>query len=570
MKVDKSPFLPRPSDQDAEAGNTVKGEPSFKRRLVVYLDRRFEVSKRDSTVFTEVKAGFISWMTMSYILVVNPVILMNAQTASNPINQASLMSATAASSVVGCLLLGLWANMPLGLMPGMGLNAYFVYGICQTFDVTLQEAFSCAFASGLILFVLSQIGVCHWLVKTVLSQHLKNAITVSIGLFQAMIGFQIMGLVVGSPDTLVTMGDFSLSNEKLYVSLIGFALLAIMSCQQVHGALLIGIWQIAICSWLLGICAPPQGVFLNPRFDLAGSISFAAWMPGSGKLAGMLTGTAVLFFVALFDLAGVQYGLCSLGDLLQDGVVPRSTEIFSSAALSTMFGACAGTSPLIIANESSAGIMEGAKTGLSSLVCAVMFFLSAFMSPLLSSIPHVATAAPLVLIGAFMMGPISGIDWDKLNVALPSFITCTVVPFTYSIHAGIVAGILMDALLCSVAWLSNYFQASKTSPVPATPDSHRRISGVQASPAMGKVSSLTSLGSARPRSGSSCQGTPILRKFQSPHSHVQMPSLPGADKEQKVETLLSDIQILSKIPGSSLEPRDQLLMQALEDYLNGS
>merc|ERR1719498_2257169 len=155
---------------------------------------------------------------MSYILVVNPVILGNA---GKSVPQAALMSASATSSVVGCLLCGLWANMPLGLMPGMGLNAYFVFGICHTFEVTIQEAFSCAFASGLLLLVLAQGGVCHWLVKTILSQHLKNAITVSIGMFQAMIGFQIMGLVVGSPDTLVTLGDLSLSNKKLYVSMIG-------------------------------------------------------------------------------------------------------------------------------------------------------------------------------------------------------------------------------------------------------------------------------------------------------------------------------------------------------------
>merc|ERR1719440_756863 len=197
---------------------------------------------------------------MSYILVVNPVVILGNARKPDPIPVAPLMSATAVSSVVGCLLCGLWANMPLGLMPGMGLNAYFVFGICHTFDVSFQEALTCAFMAGFLLLVLSQLGVCHWLVKTILSQHLKNAITVSIGMFQAMIGFQIMGLVVGSPDTLVTLGDMSFSNTKLYVSMLGFCLVAVMSCQQVHGALLIGIWQIAICSWILGISDPPSGV----------------------------------------------------------------------------------------------------------------------------------------------------------------------------------------------------------------------------------------------------------------------------------------------------------------------
>merc|ERR1719201_216925 len=157
---------------------------------------------------------------MSYIMVVNPVVILrNSNSQRHPLDMAPLMSATAFSSVAGCFLIGVWANMPLGLMPGMGLNAYFVFGICHTFDVTFQEALSCAFASGLLLFLLSQLGVCHWLVKTLLSQHLKNAITVSIGMFQAMIGFQIMGLVVGSKDTLVTMGDVSLDNTKLCIAM---------------------------------------------------------------------------------------------------------------------------------------------------------------------------------------------------------------------------------------------------------------------------------------------------------------------------------------------------------------
>jgi AGZA family xanthine/uracil permease-like MFS transporter len=522
--MDKSPLLLVPkysADAEANGPEAFMRPPArmFRARLARYLDERFEVSLRDSTIFNEVKAGFISWMTMSYILVVNPVILSHAQTHHNHISQAALMSATAASSVVGCLLCGLWANMPLGLMPGMGLNAYFVFGICHTFKVSLQESLSCSFMSGLALLILSQSGVIHWLVKTVISQHLKNAITVAIGMFQAMIGFQIMGLVVGSPDTLVTLGDLSLSNHKLYVSLVGFGLLAVMSCQQVHGALLIGIWQIAICSWIIGICPPPDAVFLMPSFDLAGSIDFSGWKPGSGKLHGMLMGTTVLLFVSLFDLAGVQYGLCARGNLLKNGVVPKSTQIFSSAGLATMFGGLVGTSPLIIANESSAGIMEGAKTGLSTVICGFLFFLSAFMSPLLSAIPHVATAAPLVLIGAFMMGPISGIDWDNLNVSLPSFVTCTVVPFTYSIHSGIIAGILMDGLLCGVTWLCSCGKATATPP--CTPLKYSSPNPL-ASPKLNAECAASS------RQGSG-RSTPT-RRFQSPHAHCTIASLPGSDK----------------------------------------
>jgi len=560
MRPDQSPFLPKAPMED------LGPDASLRDKVVRYLDHRFEITERDSTVWLEVKSGFISWMTMSYIMVVNPVILGKAQPG---LSQGALMSATAVSSVVGSLLCGLWANMPLGLMPGMGLNAYFVFGICHNFDVSFEQALSCTFFSGLLLFVLAQLKVVGWLVKTILSQYLKNAITVSIGMFQAMIGFQIMGLVVGSSDTLVTLGDISFSNTTLYVSMLGFCLVSVMSCRQVHGALLIGIGQIAICSWMMGICSPPQGVFLMPRFDLAMAIDFSGWHPDSGKLNGMLVGTAVLFFVALFDLAGVQYGLTSLAHLLKDGAVPRSTEIFSSAALSTMVGALLGTSPLIIANESSAGIMEGARTGLSAVVVGLLFAVSAFIAPILTAIPHLATAAPLVLIGAFMMGPIGSINWDKLSEALPCFVCVTVVPFTYSIHTGLLAGILMDCMLSFFNYIGDSRQKTKTGL--DTPE--EKMDSRTASPTLGKAP-LMEIIEGTPRMGrmsstSSARGTPIMKRYQSPHGSVShsMPNLDCGDKAEKVEKLLSEIRLANGLPGASTEPRDELLMQALEDYL---
>lgn len=603
MNPDKSPYVGAPPPDVRKPGDveldTAGGrgivQVLARDRLGAYLDKRFEVSKRGSTVGTEVKAGFISWMTMSYIMVVNPVILANARSRANPLPLAPLMGATAMSSFLGSLLVGLWANMPLGLMPGMGLNAYFVFGICHNFDVTLAQALSCGFMSGLLLLVLSQLGVCHWLVKTILSQHLKNAITVSIGMFQAMIGFQIMGLVVGSPDTLVTLGDLSFSNTKLYVSMTGFCLVAIMSCQEVHGALLIGIWQIAICSWIMGICNPPEGMFLMPRFDLAFTVDFSLWMPGNEKLYGMIVGTSVLFFVALFDLAGVQYGLIQMAKLLtvkdKEQVVAESTEIFSSAALSTMLGACLGTSPLIIANESSAGIVEGAKTGLSSLVIAILFFVSAFISPLLAAIPHLATAAPLVLIGAFMMGPIASIRWSELDQCLPSFITCTVVPFTYSIHTGIIAGILMDTILHGITWIrlgcSRVRKNHKADSGLETPERVATPIMMEIDPDMQRPPdiTMTCVGSGRStpligrRTHGSGRSTPQgMRRdgsrlsLQSPHTHRL--TLPGADdNDDKVEKFLGDLNDWRTTQGAvpaSCEPRDHLLLQALqnlEDYL---
>jgi len=410
------------------------------------LDQFFQVTERGSCLQTEVRSGFINWMTMSYILVVNPVILGSADPSSH-ISAETIMTATAVSAAVGSFIVGLCGNAPLGLMPGMGLNAYFSFGICRAFNVTFGQAMSCCFVSGAALLLLALLGVCQWIVTTVLSEHLKKAITVAIGVFQALIGFQVMGLVVASPNTLVTLGDVTWSNKQLYLALAGFCLISAMLVSRLHGALLVGIFLMSALAWVTGLAAAPEGVFSLPSYDAIFLIDFSGWDIGSGKLHAMVLGSLVLLFVALFDLAGVQYGLMGIAGLLEHGNVPRSQSIFSSAAVSTMCGAILGTSPVIIANESSAGIIEGARTGLSAVVVSGLFIASAFLTPVLSSIPRVATSVPLVLIGAFMMAPCRGIDWDNLRAAIPSFLTITVVPFTYSIHNGIIAGILMDAFL---------------------------------------------------------------------------------------------------------------------------
>jgi len=245
------------------------------------------------------------------------------------------------------------------------------------------------------------------------------------------------------------MGDLSLENQGMCLGIFGFLLISVLIvCAQMRGAILVGIWAMALLSWVVGLQTPPMGLVSLPSVDYAFALDFSAWAePGSSQFAGMLVGTAVLLFVALFDLAGVQYGLASIAGLLREGAVPRSTGIFASAGLGTIAGSLLGTSPVIVANESSSGIMEGARTGISALVTSALFALSAFIAPLLVAVPHVATAVPLILIGAFMMAPCADIDWNNLRKAIPSFLTITIVPFTYSIHNGILAGIFMDLLL---------------------------------------------------------------------------------------------------------------------------
>mmetsp|Transcript_21892 Transcript_21892/g.51136 ORF Transcript_21892/g.51136 Transcript_21892/m.51136 type:complete len:531 (-) Transcript_21892:132-1724(-) len=493
-----------------------------------FLDEYFEISARGSSLTTEVRAGCIGWMTMSYIMLVNPVILSKAD-VHNPIPLEPLMTATALSAAFGSLLAGLMVNMPFGLMPGMGLNAYFTFGICHSFDVTRPQAMSCCVVSGALLVLLSLLGVCEWIVNAVLSDHLKKAITAAIGVFQALIGFQTCGLVVASPDTLLQMGDFSIYNQRLYVAMGGFILITVLLVgTRVHGALLIGMLSMAVYGWTIGIGEWPSTTLGMPEFDTTFDIDLSAWNPANGKLVGMVTGSLVLLFVSLFDLAGVQYGLASIAGLLQNGSVRRSRETFCSAGMSTMVGGLLGTSPVIIANESSASIVEGGRTGLCSVVMAVLFALSTFLAPIICAVPNVATAVPLVIIGAFMMAPCRGIDWDDLRVAIPSFLTMTVVPFTYSIHNGILAGLFMDIIL-------------KLMPNPK---------------------------------GAEQEGAEAVVELKSPFDlkspHVLVSHYQSPNCEEKARSLLTDLsQQIASFPAASAEGRekDEALRKALEGWL---
>jgi AGZA family xanthine/uracil permease-like MFS transporter len=399
-------------------------------------------------------------MTMSYILLVNPTILHQASTPGDEFPMDALVSSTALTAAFSSLLVGLTANLPFDLMPGMGLNAYFTFGICQVLNVSWRKALSCCFVSGVTLLILSALGTTSWIQRMV-PNHLKKAITVAIGLFQALIGFQTMGLVVSSDETLVTLGDVNWnSNPELFIAIGGFLLISTLlaSC-RVKGAMFIGIWAMAALAWTWGLSDLPKGILGRPSFGTLGLIDFSGWCDvGSSEFWGLFGASAAILAVIIFDVAGVQYGIAMRAHLLDDKEeVPGGKWGFLSVAIGTIFGSYLGTSPVIIANESSAGVLEGARTGLSSVVCAVLFTCSAFMSPLLTSVPRVATSVPLVLVGAFMVAPVSGIDWDDLLVAIPSFVTITVVPFTYSISNGVVAGLLVQLYLDVTSVVLRYF-----------------------------------------------------------------------------------------------------------------
>jgi len=410
---------------------------------------------------------------MSYIMIVHPAIL-HVAAGRDGFGLAPLVTTTALSAAFGSMLVGLSTNTPFGLMPGMGLNAYFSYGVCKALDVSYQKALSCSFVGGAVLLFLCAVGACDRIVRYLLSEHLKKAITAAIGLFQAMIGFQVMGLVVYSPDTLVTMVDFTAgqANLQLYLALGGLLLIsALLVGVRMPGAMLVGVLLMAACSWLTGLSPAPDNVFAAPSFEVVFQVDFSGWTIGSPELPGLAMGAIVMLFVCLFDIAGVSHGLQSAAGIPE--AEQRSSSIIGASALTTVVGSLLGTSPIIVANESSAAIIEGARTGLSAVVMSLLFLFSAVIAPVLTAVPRVATAVPLVIVGAFMMAPCRYILWDDLRIALPSFLTMTVVPFTYSIHGGIIAGIVVDHFLSLVTLPSGKDLASIMVHSPMSPVSAR-------------------------------------------------------------------------------------------------
>jgi len=517
------------------------------RNFMLRLDGFFEVSKRGSTIATEVRAGCVTFVTMSYIMLVNSVLLYKAN-SEELLAFESLLTATALSSAIGSALVGLLGNAPMGMLPGLRLNAYFTFGFCQTLGIRWGEALSCCFMSGALTLLLAWLGVCDWLVRAFLSDHLKKASAAAMGIFQAMVGLQMMGYVVTERHSLTGMdcSNFTLNLSTVQCSDLGVCLalgtFCVISCllvaTRVNCAMLIGVFAIGIGSWVSGLALPPQRIFAAPRFETALTVDFSGWFASREKIGSMVLGTLVMLFVALCDIAGVKYGLYSIAGLLRHGTVPRGRGIMVGAALGTMSAGLLGTSPLVIANESSAGILDGARTGLSAVTIAVLYSLSAFISPLLTAIPDLAAAAPLVLTGAFMMDPCRSIAWNNMRIAIPSFVTIMLVPL--SIHHGITAGIVLDVGLGFIARLARKASAEQT----VTPE--RTLAGTG-------------------RHGS----TPREQRPPTPHSLSFVGvGLQEAEKVERAKQLLLDLGP----PCTGMRASDTweiALRQALQTYMEG-
>ena len=411
------------------------------RRNKNWFEEYFDFARYNTDLRTEILAGITTFMTMAYILFVNPAILSDA-IGKEAI--PSLVTATALSAGLATILMGLYAKKPFALAPGMGLNAYFTYGVVLGMGYSWQVALAAVFVEGLIFIALTLTKVWSAIIHAIpISQ--KYAIGAGIGLFLIIIGMQEAGFVVDSPATLITFGAQNVSKPEFWLALFGLFLAAILISRGIKGALLISILAVTVIGIALGITPAPDRLFAMPtlshtflKMDLKGLLSVGAF------------GVVFAFFmVDFFDTLGTITGLSAkAGFLTKDGKVPDAEKILLTDAMGTTVGAVLGTSTVTTYIESAAGIEEGGKTGMTALVTGALFLIvGLFISPIAGIIPAYATAPALIIVGYYMLSAIRGVDFSDPTEAIPAFMVLVTIPFTYSIADGIGMGFISYAVV---------------------------------------------------------------------------------------------------------------------------
>lgn len=410
--------------RDLELGASPEGGRGF-------LDRFFSIRARGSTVGTEIRAGTTTFLTVAYALFINPPIMI---AAGMPAQDAAV--ATALSIAIGTLVMGLWANLPFVIVPGMSLALYFTYGVAHGMGATWQQALAAVFIEGIIFLLISLGGFRAALINAI-PANLKIAITVGIGLFIAFAGMRSAGLVEGHSGSLVTLGN--LQSPSVLLSLVGLFAMGALSALRVRGALLIGISAITLVAWLSGIAEAPTQIFAMPGLPQE---TFFAFQWNEVFTPAMFSVVFAFLFVDVFDTAGTMLAVGRLGGFLDEkGELPNADKAFASDAVGTMVGASLGTCAHVVAIESAAGVEEGGRTGLTSLVAAGFFFLALFVSPIFAAIPAVATGPVVVIVGTLMMRGVKDLDWRQADESIPAFLTMVGMPFTFSIANGIALGL---------------------------------------------------------------------------------------------------------------------------------
>jgi AGZA family xanthine/uracil permease-like MFS transporter len=394
------------------------------------LERLFHLRENETTVRRELLAGLTTFMTMGYVVVVNPRILSEA---GMPVE--GVLFATCISAAIATLIMGLWANYPIALAPGMSLNAYFTYSIVLGRGVPWQTALGVVFLSGCVFLLLTLTKVREQIVNGI-PDCLKHGTAAGIGVFIAFVGFRNAGIIVANPATFVGLGK--ISDPQVLLAALGVILIAILMVKRVGSAILLGIIAITLLGIPLGQSHWPAHLFSLPH--PSGTL-FKLDLRAAAKI-GLAELIFVFFFVDLFDNVGTLVGVCEQGGFLRDGKLPRASRALLSDAIGTIVGALSGTSTVTSYIESAAGVAAGARTGLGNVMIAALFGIAMFCAPLVAAIPSYATAPALILVGALMCGSVAKVRWEDFSEAVPAFLTLVCTPLTFSIATGLSLGML--------------------------------------------------------------------------------------------------------------------------------
>ena len=399
------------------------------------IERYFKLAENQTSVKQEMLGGVTTFVTMAYIVVVNPQILSQAGVPAD-----GALFATCLSAAVATLVMGLYANYPIALAPGMSLNAYFTYAVCLGMGIPWRTALGVVFFSGVLFLVLTVTKVREQIVNAI-PDSVKHSTAAGIGMFIAFVGLREAKLVVASPATFITLGNFS--NHEVQIACFGLALTLVLMARKVTGAILIGVVTTTLVAILSGVANWPSAIFSIPN----PSATFLQLDLRGASHLRLLDILFALLFVDLFDNVGTLVGVCEQAGFVRDGKIPRVGRILVADAVGTIFGSLTGTSTVTSYIESAAGVAAGARTGLSNFPVAALFLAAMFFSPLAAAVPGCATASALIVVGALMTQSIARVIWSDFTEAAPAFVTMLAMPLTFSIATGLSLGLICYTLV---------------------------------------------------------------------------------------------------------------------------
>ncbi|OEG00272.1 guanine permease [Vulcanibacillus modesticaldus] len=404
------------------------------------LERFFGLSTHKTNIRTEALAGLTTFLTMAYILVVNPFFLGEL----GGMDMGAVFVATALAAAIGTLLMGLLANYPIALAPGMGLNAYFTFYVVLGLGIPWEKALGAVFISGAIFFLLTLTKVREAIINSI-PAGLKHAVSAGIGLFIAFIGLKNAGIIIADEATAVALTN-DLGSPGVLLTIFGIIVTLFFLIKKVNGGIFYGMIITAIIGWIFGVVQTPEQIFSLPpsieptflKLDLKGALDI-----------GLFTIIFAFLFVDLFDTAGTLVGVANQANLLKDNKLPRAGKALFADSVATMAGAALGTSTVTSYIESSAGVAAGGRTGLTSVFTAIMFLVAVFFYPIVKAVAGVAaiTSPALIIVGILMVSSLKEIDWKGLDEAVPAFLTMLMMPLTFSIATGISVGFIAYPLV---------------------------------------------------------------------------------------------------------------------------